>query len=108
MSRVTTDRQLRRENLAFQYTGGVSQNNARRGFSPAFRNPETGDVYRALTANGAPAPYHCLDGLPECIVAERHDNGRVKSVNCSLESGFLLDEQFFTREQAASVVASDH
>ncbi len=108
MSRVMTDRQLRRENFAYRHTGGVSQNNACRGFCPAFRNLETGDVYPALTANGSPAPYHCLDGLPECIVAERHDNGRVKTVNASLEAGFLRGRQFFTREQAASCVASDH
>ena len=54
-------------------------------------------------ANGAPAPVHVLDGLPDAWVSHRDAQGRVVRARCSVIAGFLLGEQFYTREQAAGL-----
>lgn len=104
MTRVLTKRRLERENLAYRYTGGVSQENRSSGFRPAFRDTEDGAVYLSLRACGDPAPFHCLDGLPPHLVVG-HDAGGVPILKASLEAGFVRDGRFYTRDQAAAWMA---
>ncbi|MCC5809463.1 MAG: hypothetical protein JJU06_03735 [Ectothiorhodospiraceae bacterium] len=104
MARVMTKQRLERENLAYRYTGGVSQENRCSGFVPAFRDAETGTVYRSLCSRGNPAPFHCLDGLPDTVVIERDEGGLPKTLKPSLEAGFVRDGEFYTRDQAADCI----
>ncbi len=97
---------LRRENLRFRGTGGISQENGSLGFRPAFRDLNTGNVYLARFADGTPAPCHVLDGLPSKLVRCRDAQGRVTQVVAGVVAGFLLAERFYTREQAAELVAA--
>jgi len=92
---------LQRENAEFQGTGGRSQENGSLGFRPAFRDEETGMVFPACFADGRPAPFHLLDGLPQSVVLTRTEGGRVTSVKASIVSGFTLAGVFYTREAAA-------
>jgi hypothetical protein len=84
--------------------GGSSEGNRGRGFHPAFLDAQTGRIYRSCFADGSPAPFHLLDGLPETLVRSRTTSGRVAEVEASLVSGFERDGRFYTREQAALAV----
>ena len=101
---VLTTRTLRRQNQVFRGTGGVSAENRTLGFVPAFRDTQTGAVYRACFADGRPAPMHLLDGLPSAVVASRDPTGRVTALKSSVQAGFLRAERFYTREQAAAAL----
>lgn len=93
------------ENAAFQGTGGVSAGNRRRGFRPAFLDWDTGRIFLSCFADGRPAPFHLLDGLPP-EVTELDASGRVRAAKSSLRSGFVLGDRFFSREEAASFLAA--
>jgi hypothetical protein len=103
-----TEKLLQMETVAFRGTGGVSAENGRKGFHPAFLDQDTQSVYLSRFADGRPAPFHLLDGLPDEVVLDRGPTGRVKSVKASVVSGFVLDGRFYTREQAALHVATVH
>jgi len=96
-----TAQALRRQNLAFRGTGGVSAGNRCRGFAPAFLDTETGGVYLARFADGRPAPVHLLDGLPGELIVSRDPAGRCRDVKRSVVAGFVRAGRFYTREQAA-------
>ncbi|WP_290651040.1 hypothetical protein [Aquisalimonas sp.] len=102
---VMGKRRLEEENRAYRATGGVSENNRGLGFRPAFKDGETGEIYPSLNAKGSPCPFHCLDGLPAEVVTERGSSGHVTCVKASLEAGFEREGEFFTRAQAADLVA---
>jgi hypothetical protein len=82
-------------------TGGRSAENHSAGFEPAFRDPQTREVRLSRYADGRPAPYHLLDGLPDEWISHRDDQGRVLSTKPGIESGFVRAGRFYTREQAA-------
>lgn len=98
-------RYLQMETAAHRGTGGVSAENRELGFKPAFRDTSTGETYLSTFADGRPAPFHLLDGLPESLVLARDRYGRASRVIGSIVSGFLRDGVFYTRAQAAELVA---
>ena len=98
-----TERRLTLETARHRGTGGVSEENHRLGFLPAFIDRATRVVYPSRFADGRPAPVHVLDGLPEDVVLSRRSDGRVAAVKPSVESGFLRRGRFYAREEAAQV-----
>lgn len=92
---------LRRENQAFQRTGGISSENRDSGFKPAFLDTATGRTYRSCFADGREAPVHVLDGLPDDIVMARTSSGQVFCAKPSLSAGFLRKGRFYSREEVA-------
>lgn len=99
-------RRLQSENRRYFGTGGVSScRNRSRGFLPAFRDSATGAVYLSRFADGRPAPFHLLDGLPDPLVVRRGESGGVLEVREGIVSGFVLDERFYTRDEAAACLA---
>ena len=100
-----SEQTLASENRRFFGTGGRSEENASLGFLPAFRDQDNGAVYRSRFADGRPAPFHLLDGLPDELVV-RGESGRVTGARASLVSGFVLGGRFFTREEAAACVSA--
>jgi hypothetical protein len=93
---------LRRQNRRFRGTGGVSAGNRAWGFVPAFLDTATDRIYRACFADGRPAPMHLLEGLPPAVVAARDAAGRPIALQPTVRAGFVRDERFYTREQAAA------
>lgn len=93
---------LAEENLRFAGTGGCSPENRDMGFLPAFFDGKSGRVYRSRYANGRPAPFHLLDGLPEALVVRSGATGRVTAVRPTVVSGFLRNGRFLTRAEAAA------
>lgn len=104
MAPPLTRNRIRRENLAFAGTGGVSRENRCRRFTPAFRDDATGQVELSRYANGLLAPMHLIDGLPREWVCARDEQGRPSAVKATIVAGFVRDGQFYTREQAASAI----
>ena len=92
---------LEQETIAYQGSGGISDNNRSFGMRPAFRNNETGRVYPSRFADGRLAPIHLIDGLPDELVVARSAAGRVTSVKNSVQSGFTLNDCFYDRDEAA-------
>lgn len=104
MKQLMTHDTLRRENLAFVGTGGVSEGNRHQGFQPAFYDTATGRAELARFADGRPAPMHLLDGLPDEWIAERAPCGRARAVKSTVISGFIHGPYFYTRAQAARAI----
>ncbi|HEX6633398.1 MAG TPA: hypothetical protein VF038_05485 [Usitatibacter sp.] len=96
---------LQDENLAHATTGGRSEDNCGLGFIPAFLDFETQTIYPSRFANGLPAPFHVLDGLPENVVIDRAPSGRVVAAKATLISGFVRNGFFYTRTAAARAAA---
>jgi hypothetical protein len=106
MNLAMTENVLRNENRSYSGRGGVSEENRHMGFQPAFLDADTGKVYASRYANGLPAPFHLLDGLPDELILMRHSTGRVAAVKHSVTSGFVRGGRFFTREQAVHHVTA--
>lgn len=93
---------LRRENQQFAHTCGLSVNNARQNFIPAFRNEATGEVQLAKFADGRTAPMHLIINLPADWATARNARGQISAVLDSVVAGFVRDGQFYTRAEAAA------
>lgn len=96
--------------LSRQYLGtyGESRGNRPFGFMPAFRDDDTGKVYLSCQANGVPAPVHLIEGLPDELVLERGDDGKVAAVKPSLLGGFIYQGYFYTRDECVDLLADDN
>jgi hypothetical protein len=99
-----SSRYLQLETQAHRGTGGVSAENRQLGFRPAFRDTATGQTYPSTFADGAPAPSHVLDGLPDRVVVARDRYGRISRVIGSIVAGFVREGIFYTRPEAAALV----
>lgn len=103
---LMTIRILRKEQVDFKGTGGLSQENRSSGFVPAFSDARTGATYLSRFADGRLAPFHLLDGLPPALIARRTVSGRVLAAKDSVISGFFRDGQFYTRTEAGALSSS--
>ena len=104
MNTTMAHEKLREENRTFAGTGGVSAGNRSCGFVPGFCDIQTGRMRISRFRNGAPAPMHLLDGLPEEWVQARDPDGRVTAIKPTVVAGFIRQNRFYTREQAAKAV----
>jgi hypothetical protein len=73
-------RYLEMKRAAHRGTGGTTAENRHLGFAPAFMDSSTGRVYQCTFADGRPAPFHVLDGLPDALVIARDRRGRPSRV----------------------------
>jgi hypothetical protein len=101
MKNLMSQERLEQENAAHAGTGGRSQDNAVCGFRPAFFDTATCTIYASRFADGRPAPFHLIDGLPDAAVAMRTPCGRVIAARASVISGFERNGYFYTRSAAA-------
>jgi hypothetical protein len=105
MDRLMNEGRLQQENAVHAGTGGTSGGNGGLGFRPAFLDAATCIIYSSRFADGRPAPFHILDGLPDELVADRAASGRVVSAKATLISGFERGGFFYTRSAAARACA---
>lgn len=106
MNQSLSYEQLKHENAAFRGTAGVSQGNRDSGFLPAFFDTVSKIVHISCFANGVPAPIHVIEGVPDKWVKSRDAAGHVTALIGSVISGFIRNEQFYTREQVALLVSN--
>jgi hypothetical protein len=104
MKRLLNKERLKEENREHAGTGGRSQENGGLGFSPAFLDYATFSIYLSRFADGQPAPFHLLDGLPDEAVRMRAADGRVIAGKATLISGFVRGGFFYTRSAAAKLL----
>ncbi|MCZ6889527.1 MAG: hypothetical protein O7H39_13610 [Gammaproteobacteria bacterium] len=105
MSQSITPESLHLENLAFAGTRGISENARPQRFVPAFCDSETGRIEIARFASGKPAPWHVIEGMPDEWAAEHNGMGEICALKSTIVAGFVRDGEFFTREQAAGLIA---
>ncbi|MGM9488215.1 hypothetical protein [Ideonella sp. YS5] len=98
---------LRQETLVHRGTGGTSAENRSLGFKPAFMDQETSAVYASCFADGRPAPFHLIDGLPDDLVVARDAVGRVAALKDSVIAGFVRGGRFYSREDAGRVASRE-
>jgi len=108
MGCILTEQELQLETQTFASAGGISANSRSSGFRPAFLDTFTQAVYLSRFADGRPAPFHLLDGLPNDVVVTHTASGKVATVKPGVISGFVLDGEFYTRDEAAQRVAELH
>lgn len=106
MEQTLTKALLAFENATYRGTNGTSENNRCLGFRPAFIDRETCAVYLSRYPDGRLAPCHLLDGLPSELVLARSRLGRVTRVKASVVSGFVHDDSFYSRVEAAAFLVS--
>ena len=102
---MLSKRYLELEHAAYRGSGGVSQENRHHGFIPAFRDFRTGKIYASTYADGRPAPFHLLEGLPDELVVARDRAGRPAQVLGTVIAGFTRYGRFYTRDEAAEAIA---
>lgn len=71
------------------------------GFEPAYLDTGTMAIYRSRFADGRPARFHILDGLPEEVVWNRSPAGHVTVAKPTLVAGYVRGGFFFTRAAVA-------
>lgn len=98
---------LEKQNQQFKGSGGRSEENRGLGFRPAFMDTETLAIYASCFADGRPAPFHLIDGLPDELIAERSASGRVAVLKASVVSGFVREDHFYSRDEAAQCVSDE-
>jgi hypothetical protein len=101
-----TGETLQQDNLQYSGTAGISENNRNLGFIPAFMDTVTGNVYPSRFANGMPAPIHVLAGLPDYLIEIHGKSGVPLATKGSVIPGFVHEEVFYTREEAAQFTTS--
>ncbi|MGZ5120256.1 MAG: hypothetical protein ACXWCY_20425 [Burkholderiales bacterium] len=104
MENTLTKASLEVETAYYRGTNGSSDNNRGLGFQSAFYDQATRTVYLSRFADGRLAPFHLLDGLPPELVLARDEQGYVTHVKASVISGFVRDDQFYTRYEAAAML----
>ncbi len=107
MTQAITHAVLMDQNQSYRGSGGTSAENRSRGFRPAFLDTETRMVHLSRFANGNPAPVHLLDGLPGELVTRRTSSGSIAEVRASVVAGFVRDDCFFSRDEAAQQISSE-
>jgi len=75
------------------------------GFQPAFFDFLTQTIYISVFADGTPAPFHILEGLPRELIIDRARSGRVVATKATLFTGYERNGYFFTRTAAAKAIA---
>ena len=71
------------------------------GFRPAFLDTTTFAIHLSRYADGRPAPFYLLDGLPDDLVVARSMFGRAVAARATLVLGFERNGFFYTRSAAA-------
>jgi len=107
MKKALNNTALQRQNQRFQGTGGRSQENRGQGFRPAFMDTDTRAIYASCFADGRLAPFHLIDGLPDVLIVARFSSGHVAALKASVIPGFVREDRFYTREEAARCVWAD-
>lgn len=92
------------QNRDYEGTAGVSKNNRRAGFLPAFRDDATGRVELARMADGSAATMHVITWLPPEWAETRDTEGGVVQLRDSIICGFVRDGTFYTRDEVARLV----
>ncbi len=74
------------------------------GFQPAYFDFLTQTIYPSLFADGTPAPFHILEGLPSEVVVDRARSGRVVTTKATLLAGYERNGFFYANATVARAI----
>ena len=74
------------------------------GFQPAFYDFLSQTIYISVFADGTPAPFHILEGLPRELIIDRARSGRVVATKATLLTGYERNGYFYTTTAAAKAI----
>ena len=74
------------------------------GFQPAFFDFISQTIYPSVFADGTPAPFHILEGLPAEVIVDRARSGRVVSTKATLLTGYERNGFFYTTTAAERAI----
>jgi hypothetical protein len=94
---------LRSENLTYEGTRGISQNNRASGFRPAFLETSSGRIEISRLKDGQEAPIHMIGWLPEEWAVRIDEDGLVIELKREIVAGFERGGSFYTRDEAAEM-----
>lgn len=106
--KTVCNQSLIQENIQYAGTAGISKNNRGQGFVPGFMDTDSGHIYRSRFADGRPAPVHMLSGLPDELFDSNGYANQQHPVKKSVVSGFIRENNFYTREQTAEALRHRH
>jgi len=66
------------------------------GFMPAFKNLKDQQIHLSVDQNGELSVMHLFDGLPECWIKEKDDQGVALTLNNDVIAGFMRNARFYT------------
>lgn len=69
------------------------------GYTPAFRDEETGETHLSLNDDRSVAVIHVIDNLPLEWIDEWDAHGRAVALKSTVTPGFLRGESFYTLTQ---------
>jgi hypothetical protein len=75
------------------------------GFQPAFFDFLTQTIYPSVFADGTPAPFHILEGLPRELIVDRARSGRVIAMKATVLSGYERNGYFFTDKSVQRAIS---
>ena len=78
---------------------GVSFASLCYGYTPAFRDEQTGETHLSLNDDGSVAVIHVIDNLPFEWIEEWDAHGRAVTLKGTVTPGFLRGESFYTLTQ---------
>ena len=94
---------LRSENLTYEGTRGISQNNQASGFRPAFLDTSSGKIEISRLKDGQEAPIHMISWLPAEWAVRVDEDGLVIELKPDIVAGFERGGSFYTRDEAAEM-----
>jgi len=75
------------------------------GFLPAFLDFASQRIYPSRFADGSISHAHVIDGLPNELVADRADSGRVIRLKATVIAGYVRHGFFYTCAAATRAAA---
>ncbi len=66
------------------------------GFMPAFKNLNNDQVHLSRDNQGELSLMHLFDGLPECWIKEKDEQGAALTLKIEIIAGFLRNAEFYT------------
>lgn len=94
---------LRSENIDYEGTRGISQNNRASGFRPAFLDTSSGRIEISRLKDGQEAPIHMIGWLPKEWAVMVDENELVIELKPEIVAGFERGGSFYTRDEAAEM-----
>lgn len=88
--------QVVRQQDAYHQFNGVVFSDISFGFMPAFKNLKDHQVHLSKDQHGELAVMHLFDGLPECWIKEKDEQGIALTLKSEIIAGFMRNAEFYT------------
>jgi len=74
------------------------------GFLPAFKNLKDQQVHLSRDQNGEISVMHLFNGLPECWIKEKDEQGIALTLKSEIIAGFMRNAEFYTLSEIVNTI----